>query len=80
MERGACVQVKPALYVYTGGQEDGVEVTLIRYMRFPRTAAEITGEAVDLAERLITDLGQTSASVVTDTRSIWLCREEKLEA
>jgi len=74
---GVCVQIKECDYIFTGGQESGVEVTLINYMRFPSCPEAITEEAILLAEQLIIRLHQLSASVVTDWESIFIHTDQK---
>lgn len=71
---GACVTVTPTDYVYTGGQEAGVVVGFINYPRFPKTAAEISRLAEDLAFELIARLHQHTASIETPVETIWLSR------
>lgn len=73
-ERGACVSVSPAEYVYTRGQESGVVVTLINYPRFPKERSALEGEAIALARLLIKTLHQDTASVETLLATHWLSR------
>ena len=75
--RGLCVSVSPCDFVYTGGMEAGVRVLLINYPRFPKPPEEIRTTAVELAEHLIHCLYQSSASVVTDTDTVWLSRRSE---
>lgn len=63
--RGACVQLSPCEYIYTGGVEEGFTARIIRYPRFPKTLDELTKEAVGLGNFLAEELGQVSFSVET---------------
>jgi len=74
MEVGLCVTVQAAEFIYTGGQESGVEVGLVNYPRFPSTPVEIKAKALTLAEKMIERACQWSALVVTPTESVWLDR------
>jgi len=74
---GACVSVSPCDFVYTGGAESGVRVLLINYPRFPKPSDDIMKQAVELAEFLIERLFQSSASVVSDSGTLWLTRREE---
>jgi len=73
-EVGLCVSIHPIHFAYTGGGTDGVRVGFINYARFPATPEEIFAKAEALAERLIAGLGQESASIVADDRTLWLSR------
>jgi hypothetical protein len=50
-EIGLCVTVNPTLFIYTGGEEFGVEIGLINYPRFPDTQEGIKAKAIELASR-----------------------------
>lgn len=75
-EQGACVSVAKTVFVYTGGEETGVVVTLINYPRFPASPDELDGKALALAEHLILALHQLSASVETPRETFWLSRRD----
>lgn len=77
IEDGLCVTITPTKFVYTGGAEDGVAVGFINYPRFPKTPEEIMARAVGVAERLIVDLYQLSASIVGPTETVWLTRRKE---
>lgn len=68
---GLCVTVKPTLYIYTGGHEQGVEVGLINYPRFPSDPATMTRKAIVIAKLLRTELKQESFSIQTPHETIW---------
>ena len=75
--RGACVSLSDEEYIYTMGNETGIVVNLINYPRFPRTANELTKDALDLAELLIEKLFQGSCTVVDSTgKTFFLSRRE----
>jgi len=46
---GLCVTVQPVTFIYTGGEEFGVEIGLINYPRFPDTKENIQNKAFELA-------------------------------
>lgn len=61
--RGACVQVIPCDYIYTGGREAGFVARMINYPRFAKDPAVILDGAIELAEQLATLLGQLSYTI-----------------
>lgn len=63
--RGACVQITPCNYVYTGGVEEGMTVRLIQYPRFQRSEVEILEMAQELGSYLAQELCQISFSIET---------------
>lgn len=69
--RGACVQLAPCDYVYTGGVESGFTARIMRYPRFPKTLVELTQEAKDLGNFLAEELGQVSFSVETSCQTYY---------
>jgi hypothetical protein len=77
MEKGLCVTVTPTTFVYTAGAEEGVAVGLVNYPRFPHTPDEIKVRALAVAERLMADLCQWSALVVTPVETIWLTTRQE---
>ena len=48
---GLCITINPTLFIYTGGEEFGVEIGLINYPRFPDTSDSIKSKAIILAQR-----------------------------
>lgn len=62
-EQRYCVSVVRANYIYTGGEESGVCVTLINYARFPKDPADLKIHAENLAERLRIGLHQQSFTI-----------------
>lgn len=75
-ERGACVAVQRTTFVYTGGVEEGVCVTLINYPRFPATEEEIFSKAHELAEYLRLALFQDSYSIEGPKETVWFSRRD----
>lgn len=73
-EEGFCVTVTPTTYVYTGGQEAGVCIGLINYGRFPSEPRAIFARAREIADHLIGELGQQSASIEAPDRTLWINR------
>lgn len=74
MEVGECITVEPVTFIYTGGEETGVRVGFINYPRFPQPEEEIRDRAQTLAQRLVTELHQHSASIVFSDRTRWFTR------
>lgn len=71
-EVGLCLTVSRTIYVYTGGAEEGVVVGLINYGRFPSEPTAIFARAKELALRLISGLGQESASIQAPDKTLWI--------
>lgn len=71
-----CVTFSPTTFIYNGGAEDGVEIGLQNYPRFPAERAEIRQKAVQLAERLLEAAYQTSVLVVDETQTLWIHTRE----
>lgn len=70
-EVGYCVTVNHTYYIYKGGKEEGVEVGLINYPRFPTEPTQIIDHAKALAEKLRVGLDQESYSIQTPHDTIW---------
>lgn len=75
-KNGACFFIKPGEYIYTGGQESGVEVTLINYPRFPKASHALENTARELGMRLIEGLHQNSGTIVGPNGTTWLSRKK----
>ncbi len=73
-EAGLCVTLTPTEFIYTAGMESGVAVGFVNYPRFPKQPEEIFSRAKRVAERLMDDLYQWSALIVTPTETVWLNR------
>jgi len=73
-EVGLCVHVMPCDYVFTGGNEAGVKVGLIRYPRFKPYPDEIRKHAEQLAFKLLTGLNQGSFTIQYPTFTVWYSR------
>lgn len=69
---GACFAIQPTEYVYTGGQESGVCVTLINYPRFPATPDDLNDKARRLAADLCVALFQQSYSIECPSTTEWV--------
>lgn len=55
---GDCVAVTPTTYVYTGGTEEGLCVSVVTYPRFPKPEFELAERAERLALELRDGLQQ----------------------
>ena len=71
---GLCVTVQPLDYIYTGGEEAGVRISLINYARFPSDYQTLRSKAFDLANLLMERLHQHSFSLVGPKESEWVSR------
>lgn len=71
LQVGLCVTVTPTLFIYTGGEEYGVEIGLINYPRFPDTKEGILKKAIELAEKCRDASFQWSYLVMTPEGIIW---------
>jgi hypothetical protein len=74
LDEGLCVTLTPTTFIYTAGAEEGVAVGFVNYPRFPKSAEEIEARAMRVAERLMNDLCQSTALVVTPQNTTWLTR------
>ena len=63
-EEGYCVSLDKTDYVYTGGMQSGVSVTLINYPPYPQSKEQIYSRAVDLGHILMGKLYQKSFTIV----------------
>jgi ferredoxin len=68
---GLCVTVTPTLFIYTGGEEYGVEIGLINYPRFPDTKDGVLRKATGLAERCRDGAFQWSYLIITPETTIY---------
>ena len=71
-----CLTVERTTFVYVGGMEGGARVGLINYPRFPRTVHEVRFLALDLAHKLMTELGQERVSVVFPDETVMLEKDD----
>ena len=69
---GACFAITRTDFIYTGGEESGVMVTLIHYPRFPSTPEALWAKANRLAVQLAAALFQKSYSVEAPDRTEWI--------
>lgn len=74
-EVGLCVTVTPTTFIYTGGEEYGIEIGLINYPRFPDSDKNILNKAKILAEKCRTAAYQHSYLILTPTQTIWNSRK-----
>lgn len=72
-----CVSIKKSVYVYQGGVEEGVEIDIIHYAKFPRTNKELLDITTSLANKILEDQAQWSYSILTPDKSIWFSRREQ---
>ena len=70
-----CVSVAPVHFIYHKGNEKGVKVTLINYLRFPEPRRQIIVRAKNLAKNLMDAFSQMRVSIITTTGVIMLSSE-----
>lgn len=71
LQIGLCVTVQEVLFIYTGGEEYGVEIGLINYPRFPEDEKAVMSKAVDLADRCRAASFQHSYLILSPDETIW---------
>jgi hypothetical protein len=76
-DKPLCVTVHPIDFMYTGGEELGVEIGLRNYPRFPSSSGELEERAGALATLLIKKCFQKTALVVGPKTTRWFHREMK---
>lgn len=74
---GLCVTLKEVLFIYTGGEEFGVEIGLINYPRFPDTKESLLQKAIELAKLCRDESYQHSYLVMTNEETIWDSTKEQ---
>lgn len=77
MDVGLCVTVKPTKYIYTGGEEEGAEIGLINYPRFPSTGSAITEHAINIGKSCVKKACQGSFTVVTTNSTLFFSRRDE---
>ncbi len=75
-QEGACFAVQPTDYVYTGGMESGVCVTLINYPRFPSGSGDLRDKITRLADLLKERLFQESYTIQDPEKTVWVTTRE----
>lgn len=70
---GLCVTVKPTKFIYTGGSENGIEVGLINYPRFPDKKGSLHLKQVkEIGKILLKEFKQNRVTIVTDDTTIMI--------
>lgn len=70
-QKGACFQITPCEYVYTGGKESGITARVICYPRFPKADDVLLAEAQEFAFILAKKLCQKSFTIETSNNTIY---------
>lgn len=78
LEIGLCVTIAPTLFIYTGGEEFGVEIGLINYPRFADTSENILKKAIELAGRCRDAACQHSYLIIDKTETIFNSKREQI--
>ena len=76
LEIGLCVTITPTTFIYTGGEELGVEIGLINYPRFADTQENILKKAIELAGRCRDAACQHSFLIIDNTETIFNSKRE----
>lgn len=74
---GLCVTVSPTKFIYTGGEEVGVQVGLLQYPRFPKDVSELEQTTRELAETLRKAMVQHSVLIVFPHYTTWMTEREE---
>lgn len=69
---GLCVTIEPTTFIYSGGEEPGFVVGFANNPRFTTTPAERLDRAKSIAERMLEELCQWSAMLVTPSETTWM--------
>ena len=77
LKKGLCVTINKTLFIYSGGEEFGVEIGLINYPRFPTSNIELIETATDLAKLCRDKTFQWSYLIITPEYTIWSSIREK---
>lgn len=75
--KGLCVTVNPTLFIYTGGEEFGVEIGLINYPRFKDEEINILSKAKELAKLCRDAAFQHSYLIIDGNETIWNSKREQ---
>lgn len=75
--KGLCITIKPTLFIYTGGEEFGVEIGLLNYPRFEDSEDGILQKAIELATQCRDEAMQHSWLIVTAEKTIWNTSREQ---
>lgn len=75
-EKGLCVSVKKADYVFKFGMESGAEITLINYPRFPASEKDTQAEAFALARFIAEENYQGSYTVQGPSETFFFSRRD----
>ena len=78
--KGLCVTIRPCTYIYTCGEEEGVEIQLINYPRFPAVTDtelnDIYHRARGLAILLMGRLCQRKVLIMDPKTTEWIADEK----
>lgn len=77
LTEGLCVTVSPTLFIYTGGEEFGVEIGLLNYPRFPSSKEGLMATAKELAAYCRDEAGQHSYLILAPEITIWNTTREQ---
>ena len=75
--KGLCITIKPTLFIYTGGEEFGVEIGLLNYPRFEDSKEGIMQKAIELSTQCRDEAMQHSYLIVTADKTIWNTSREQ---
>jgi hypothetical protein len=72
-----CVTVTPTTYIFTGGAEEGAQIGLINYPRFPSELNELFDMAESLAYFLLKECSQDSFCIVGPDETVWVSYKDE---
>jgi len=76
---GLCVTYTYTTFAHKDDVEEGLQVSLRNYPRFPKSKSQILDLAIRLAEYLIEKLEQNTALIDAPDATVWVRRKVKLE-
>lgn len=71
-KNGFAFEVKPTKYIYTNGNEDGVDIGIINYPRFPKSKEYIQSISFVIALILLDEFKQERCTVVCTDKTFML--------
>jgi len=69
-----CVTITPTTYIYQGGAEDGAEIGIISYAKFPKLKKQLFDIASELAGKIMERESQWCYTILTPSKSVWFSR------
>lgn len=78
-ELGECVTITPTKFIYTKGNENGVVIGYINYLRFPKEKEILKSRALELAEKMLIYFNQSRISITCPDETFMLTNNELVD-